>query len=135
MEIQFSNVTSAQSGRLAEELELELIRAGVPSRALSIKRSSSETMDPGSVLWTAVDTAVHALAATGYIACFAKCIFEVVKRNETPGIVISTKRGTVTLPLSDISVDLLKKTLERDLGTKKTRTRRQPKQKLKTAKA
>src|SRR3954470_23366844 len=106
MELQFSDASRAQVGRLAEELELSLIRSGVPAGALSIKRSSPEAMDPGSLLWVGVETAAHALGAVGYVACFGKCIYEVVKRHSTP-IVIRTKDGVVTLPASEISIDAI----------------------------
>src|SRR5258707_948496 len=92
MELQFADVSKAQAGRLAEELELNLIQAGVPATALSLKRSSSEAMDPGSALWVAVEAASHILGPLGYIACFGKCIYDLVKRHGAP-VVILTKSG------------------------------------------
>ena len=94
-------------------------------------------MDPGNVLWASVQTAAHALGAVGYIACFAKCIFEVVKRHEAPSVVIATKKGSVTLPFSELSIDLIKKAIEGnvDLPKAKKKAKGRPSPKRKAARA
>lgn len=127
MELSFADVSSADAAVLAEELELALLNAGAPSGALALKPSSSEHMDVGSVLWVGVDAATHALGAIGYIACFAKCIYEVVKKNEVT-LVVLTENGAIKLPASDITLQRIESAIA---GTNAAKAKKKAKSKSK----
>jgi hypothetical protein len=110
MELSFTDVSRADASYLAQELELALLKEGVPADVLSLKRTSPENMDAGSTLWVAVETASHIIGAVGYIACFVKCIYEVATKHDAT-IVVLTKHGEVKIPASEISEDLIEQAL------------------------
>jgi hypothetical protein len=110
MDLSFTDVSSADAAYLAQELELALVKAGVPASALSLKRASPENMDPGTILGISVETVLHAIGAMGYIACFVKCIHEVVTKHHAT-IVLLTKNGPVKIPAAGISAELIERTL------------------------
>jgi hypothetical protein len=110
MDLSFRGVSSADAGYLAQELELALLRAGAPGDGLSLKRASSENMDLGTVLGVSVDAVLHAIGAAGYIACFVKCIHEVVtKHNVTIRIV--TPEGAVEISASQADAETIAKAI------------------------
>jgi hypothetical protein len=80
MEFSFARENSADASFLARELELDLRRAGVPTAALSLKQSSPENMDIGSVLSMAVDLASIVLGPAASVATVARCIYDVVNK-------------------------------------------------------
>jgi hypothetical protein len=92
--VEFSFVcdSNAEASYLAQELEAALRREGIPTAKLSLRQSSSENMDAGSILSFAGDMP-HMLGSLGYIACFAKCIYEVITEHHRT-IVIENKDGS-----------------------------------------
>jgi hypothetical protein len=113
MELSFSDVSSAEASQLVQELELSLLNAGAPAQAISFKRRSAENMDLGTILGINVDLALQALGATGYLACFANCIFELAAKHRV-AIIIDTTSGTIKIPASEINV----KTIEKAIAAK-----------------
>jgi hypothetical protein len=109
MDVCFADISDGDAARLAHELRLELLKAGVPGDAVGLKPSSDEHMDLGSVLWANIDLAAHLLGATGYIACFGKCIYEVLHRNNVT-IRISTPQGSVEIP-ANATAEVIEKAL------------------------
>jgi hypothetical protein len=101
MDIHFAHVSDADCARLAYELRLELLKAGVPNNAISLKPGSDEHMSMGSVLLANAEHLAHLFGAAGYIACFGKCMYEVLHRNKNnpnATIVINTRHGSVEIP-------------------------------------
>lgn len=123
MELSFTDVSRTDASYLAQELELALLKEGMPADLITLKRTSSENMDAGSTLWIAVEAASHILGAAGYIACFVKCIYEVVTKHDAT-IVVLTKNGQVKLPASKISEALIEKALTNQFrGHTKTKSK------------
>jgi hypothetical protein len=110
MELSFPRLKGADAGYLAQELERGLRREGVPGNALAIERSSPEHMDLGTVLGVNVDVVLHAIGSAGYIACFVKCIHEVVRKHDVV-IRISTKSGSIEIPASEANADIIEKAI------------------------
>ena len=121
MELQFVDVSHAEAAELAEELELALLRAGVPSSALSLKPASPEHMSVASVLWANVELVSHILGPVGYIAGFAKVVYEIAKKHDA-SIVITASGKTVKLVGSQLTLDLAQEALA--VGQTKKRKRR-----------
>jgi hypothetical protein len=114
MDLRFAHVSDADGARLAYELRLELLKAGVPSDAISLRPGSDEHMSMGSVLWANVELLAHILGPAGYIACFGKCMFEVLhrnKKNPNATIVITTPHGSVEIP-PGADIELVEKALK-----------------------
>jgi hypothetical protein len=112
MELSFREVNSADASYLAQELELELVKAGVPSNVIALKRESSEHMALGAVLGVDVETALHAIGAAGYLACFGKCLFEIAGKHRVP-IRIKTDKVTVDIPAHEVDLEKIKLILEK----------------------
>ncbi|MFO1109672.1 MAG: hypothetical protein U1E61_10855 [Bradyrhizobium sp.] len=112
MQLSFICDNSADASALAQELEFLLRQDGVPAKALSLGRSSSENMDIGSVLWFSVETAAHILGPIASIASFAKCVYEIAGKYNR-GVVIKDQDRTVTILASEID----RKRIEAALGT------------------
>jgi hypothetical protein len=113
MDLRFAHVSDADGARLAHELRLELLKAGVPSDAIKLKPSSDEHMSVGSVLFANAELVAHMFGAAGYIACFGKCIYEVLHRtntNNNAAITITTPHGSVQIP-ADANIDVVKEML------------------------
>jgi hypothetical protein len=110
MELSFAGITSVKAGRLAEELELALLKAGAPPQALSLIRSSPQNMDFGTILGIDVHAVAQVLGSIGYIACFVKCIHEVVSKHHVT-IVITTEKGSVEIPASEVKADIIEKAI------------------------
>ena len=129
VELSFIGVSSADAGYLAQELELSLLKAGVPSNALALKRASSEAMDFGTILGVSVDAILHAIGAAGYIACFAKCVHDVVSKH---GVTVrfSTPDGSVEISGPEASREAIQRVLTK-LQKTKTAPRRRAKPKAK----
>jgi hypothetical protein len=98
MELSFGCENSADASYLAQELEFALRQEGVPPKALRLKQSSVENMDVGSVLAISMDSVAHALGSLGYIACFAKCIYEVVSKHPSTVLILNKDGELVRLP-------------------------------------
>jgi hypothetical protein len=101
MELSFICDNSADASSLAQELELFLRQDGVPAKALSLRQSSAEHMDIGSVLWISVETAAQILGPIASIASFAKCVHEIAGKYHR-GVVIKDQDRVVTIPASEI---------------------------------
>lgn len=112
MNISFATENKADARRLIQELEEALIARGVPSGALSLRQSSAENMDVGSVLGVTFGDAAHALGSIGYIACFAKCIFEVASKHRSPVVLVDEDGKIVKIPLSQLTFAGLEQTLK-----------------------
>jgi hypothetical protein len=97
VELSFPGVDDADAALLAQELRLALRQAGVPAKALSIRRSSSEHMALGTVLGINVEEILHALGAIGYLACCVNCFFEIASR----------RRVTPRISIDDKSIDIV----------------------------
>jgi hypothetical protein len=102
MELSFVCDNSADASFLAQELELALRREGVPANALSLKPSSPENMDIGSILWVSIETATQVLGSVASIASFVKCALEISAKYNT-GLTVKNQERTETIPASEIS--------------------------------
>ena len=112
MDISFATDNKADARRLAQELEDALISRGVPPKALSLRQSSKENMDVGSVLGVTFGDAAHMLGSVGYIACFAKCIFEVASKYHSPVVLVDEDGKIVKIPLSKLTLAAVVQTIE-----------------------
>jgi len=112
MDLSFVGVSSADARYLADELELALLKGGVPQKALVPKRSSTESMDFGTILGVSVDLVLHAIGAAGYIACFAKCMHEVITKHQVT-IRIETADGPVEISSPKSSRQSIEQILKR----------------------
>lgn len=107
MEISFVGVSSADAGRLARELSLALKRElslalkneVVPEDAIKITRSSPEHADLGTI----IEALPHLLAHAGYIACFGKCMYDLLGKH--PMTIRVTAKGGKTVEIPN-NVDL-----------------------------
>jgi len=104
MELSFASANRAEASILAQELELALRKQGVPPEVISLKQSSGENMDVGSVLWVGIDTLNQVLGPVGSIATLASCIHQIMTKYDRDAIVDNegTKRkiavSRITLP-------------------------------------
>ncbi|MDB5533697.1 MAG: hypothetical protein JWO28_2012, partial [Hyphomicrobiales bacterium] len=80
--------------------------------ALSLRQSSKENMDVGSVLGISFGEAAHVLGSVGYIACFAKCIFEVASKYRSPVVLVDEDGKMVKIPLSQLTFASVEKTIK-----------------------
>jgi hypothetical protein len=80
MEFSFARENSADASFLARELEVGLLRAGIPTAALSLKQSSPENMDIGSMLSMVFDLASTVLGPAASVATVARCVYDVVNK-------------------------------------------------------
>ncbi|MEA2950942.1 MAG: hypothetical protein QOJ96_462 [Alphaproteobacteria bacterium] len=80
MELSFASKNIAEAGLLAQELQLALRKQGIPDVAMSLKPSSRENMDLGSVLWISVETLNQVLGPVGSIATLASCIHQIMAK-------------------------------------------------------
>jgi hypothetical protein len=87
MELSFVSQSSAEATLLAQELEVALRKRGVPPEAISLKQSSSENMDLGSVLWLSVEAVNQVLGPVSSIATLASCIHQIMIRYDRDAIV------------------------------------------------
>lgn len=118
--IEFSFVceNKADASHLVQELEAALRREGIPADALSLGQSSSENMDVGSVLSFTTEHLPHMLGSLGYIACFAKCIYEVLAEHHST-IVIDRKDGSrVRISASKASLKRIEEALTKPQRSK-----------------
>jgi hypothetical protein len=119
MELSFVCENSADASYLAQELEFALRKDGVPANALALKQSSSENMDPGGVLSINVDTVAHALGSLGYIACFAKCIYEVVSKHHSTVLILNKDGKRIKIPPGKINIKRIEDALAEPRPPKK----------------
>jgi hypothetical protein len=122
MDLSFVGVTSADARHLSDELELLLLKGGVPQEAIVPKSSSTESMDFGSVLGVNIDLVLHTIGAVGYIACFGKCIHEVIAKHNVK-IRFETSDGIVEVSGPEATRDLIEKTLARIQSTQKSKSK------------
>jgi hypothetical protein len=87
MELSFASDSSAEASLLVQELEASLRRQGVPPAAISLKQSSPENMDLGSVLWLSVEALNQILGPVGSIATLASCIHQIMIKYDRDAIV------------------------------------------------
>ena len=123
MELSFVCENSADASYLAQELEFALRKDGVPANALALKQSSSENMDTGSVLSINVDTVAHALGSLGYIACFAKCIYEVVSKHHSTVVILNEDGERIRVPPAKINLKRIEGALTRQRPPKPKKSR------------
>jgi hypothetical protein len=124
MELSFVSENSADSSYLVQELELALQQDGMPATALSLRPSSAENMDIGSILSVSFDVATHVLGPLGSMASLAKCILEVVKKNNTTIVIVSDSGQRVELPAAKISYKRIEKAIAQSARPKpKARSR------------
>jgi hypothetical protein len=117
MELSFDCENSADASYLAQQLEIALRSDGVPADALSLRQSSDDNMDIGSILHLSLETASYVLGPAASLATFAKCIYEVVtKHNST--ILIVSKDGRVRIPASKISLKRIENALGKSSSSK-----------------
>jgi hypothetical protein len=102
MELSFVCDNSADASYLAQELELALRKNGVPAKALSLKRASSENMDIGSILSIDLATATEILSPVGSIASLVTCIYEVASKYHS-GVIVQKDEGRIKIPASQLS--------------------------------
>ena len=110
MELSFASANSAEASFLAQELEWALRKQGVPPEAISLKQSSSENMDVGSVLWIGIEALNQVLGPVGSIATLASCIHQIMTKYDRDAIVDS-EGGTRKIPVSKITVPRVKAAL------------------------
>jgi len=118
MELIFPGVNSRVAGELAAELRRELVKAGAPPQSVTIKPSSPEHMNLGTVLGIDVSLALQVLEATGYIACFGHCMLEIMRKHEV-SIRLMTKTGPIDIAARNAGVDTIEKILADLRATKK----------------
>jgi hypothetical protein len=110
MELAVKGVSEADASMLVQELELSLLRSGVPASAVALKRSSPENMDFGSLLSIDLEMVLEALGAARYIVRLAHCIFELVTKHRV-SIRITTQDGTIDIPPDHADVETIKTAL------------------------
>ncbi|MDN3279512.1 hypothetical protein QWJ07_34965 [Frankia sp. RB7] len=101
MELSFICDNDAEASILTQELESALRHEGIPKNALSLRQSSSENMDVGSVLWVSVQTAAQILGPVASIASFAKCVYEIAGKYNR-GVVVKDQERTVIIPAAEV---------------------------------
>ncbi|MFL9826600.1 hypothetical protein [Rhodoplanes sp. SY1] len=102
MELSFDGMSSAKAGYLAQELELALLKAGLPSTAVSVQRISAENMDIGTVVTIAVDAVSTVLDGSAAVATVILCIREFANRH---GASVKVRNGEETVLISPETVD------------------------------
>lgn len=117
MELSFDCENSADATYLAQELEIALRGEGVPAEALSLKQSSDDNMDIGSILMVSLETASHVLGPVASIATFAKCVYEVVTKHNSTVLIVS-KDGRVRIPASKINLRRVEDALGKSSSSK-----------------
>ena len=112
MNLSFVGVSSADARYLGEELELALLKGGVPNDAIVAKPSSPENMDVGTILGVNLDLVLHAIGAAGYIACFGKCIYEIIAKHKIT-IRFKSSQGTFEITGPDATRKVIEEILAR----------------------
>jgi len=110
MELSFSSENSAEASLLAQELELALRKDGVPPEAISLKQSSAENMDVGSVLWISIEALNQVLGPIGSIATLASCIHQIMSKYHRDAV-IDNEDGRVKLPVLSSTLPRIKSAL------------------------
>jgi hypothetical protein len=80
MELRFKTENIAEATHLAKELELALRQHGIPPTAISLKPSSAENMDIGSVLSLSLQVINQIVGTVGAIATVAGCIQQILDK-------------------------------------------------------
>jgi hypothetical protein len=111
LEFSFVCENDAEASYLAQELEVALLREGIPAAKLSLRQSSSENMDAGSILSFAGEQLPHMLGSLGYIACFAKCIYEVVTEHHRTIVIENEDGSKVRIPASKATIKRIESAL------------------------
>lgn len=125
MELSFDCENSADASYLAQQLEIALRSEGMPAEALSLRQSSDDNMDIGSILIFSFEAASHVLGPVASIATFAKCVYEVVTRHNSTVLIVS-KDGRVRIPASKINLKRIEDALAKTSSSKsksKSRTK------------
>jgi hypothetical protein len=107
MDLSFKGINARDAGRLAQELELTLVQAGIPRDALSFRPASSESMDFGSILGIDLPTILNVASGLG---SFAAAVLGFVRKREV-ALFIKTENGSVEVPPNGVDLDELKRTL------------------------
>jgi hypothetical protein len=110
MELSFASKNSAEAGLLAQELELALRKQGIPDVAMSLKPSSPENMDVGSVLWISIETLNQLLGPVGSIATLASCIHQIMAKYNRDAFV-DNEGGRRKIPVSGTTLPRIKAAL------------------------
>jgi hypothetical protein len=110
MELSFASMNSVEAGLLAQELQLALRKQGIPDVAMSLKPSSPENMDLGSVLWISIETVNQVLGPVGSIATLASCIHQIMAKYDRDAFV-DNEGGRRKIPVSRITLPRIKAAL------------------------
>jgi hypothetical protein len=117
MELSFASENSAEAGFLAQELELALRKHGIPAAAMSLKPSSPENMDIGSVVWLSIETLNQVLGPVGSIATLASCIHQIMTKYNRDAFV-DNEGGRRKIPVSRITLPRIKAALAKPVQPK-----------------
>jgi galactitol-specific phosphotransferase system IIB component len=117
MELSFACENGAEASRLAQELELALRKQGIPPVAISLKQSSSENMDVGSVLWISIEALNQVLGPIGSVATLASCIHQIMSKYNRDAIV-DNEEGRLRIPASRTTLSRVKAALAKPPRTK-----------------
>ena len=107
MELSFISRDSAEASYLAQELETMLRKHGVSSKAMSLKRSSSENMDAGSVLSISLEMLNQILGPIGSIATLASCVHQIMGKYNRDAV-IDNGEGPVKIPATKVTLSRIK---------------------------
>jgi hypothetical protein len=102
MELSFASENSAEASLLAKELEQALRWQGLPAGAMSLKPSSPEHMDVGSVLWVSMEMVNQILGPVGSIATVAACVHQIMTKYHKDAV-IDTEGSKVKISASKAS--------------------------------
>ena len=96
-ELSFICDNSADASFLAQELELLLRSRGVPADAISLRSSSSENMDIGSVLAFISENATAFLTTTESVVTLATAVYEVATKYNAD-VLVGDRDSKVRIP-------------------------------------
>lgn len=112
MELSFISRDSAEASYLAQELETMLRKHGVSSKAVSLKQSSSENMDVGSVLSISLETLNQILGPVGTIATLASCVHQIMGKYNRDAVV-DNGESRLKISASKVTLSGIKTSLAR----------------------
>jgi hypothetical protein len=123
MELSFDCEKNTEASYLAQELELVLRKHGVPAEAISLKQSSTENMDVGSLLSISMATLNQLWGPVGSIATLASFIMQIMVKHHRD-VIVNHDEGKVKIPVSKVSLPRVKAALTK---AKRPNARAKPK--------
>ena len=121
MELSFASENSAEASFLVQELELALHQQGIPAAAMSLRASSPENMDVGSILWVSIEALNQLLGPIGSIATLASCVHQIMTKYNRDAV-IKNEEEKLKIPVSGTTLPRIQ-----DALTPPARPRTKPK--------